>query len=187
MYEQELYAVARACHRWEHYLIHREFIIHSDHIALRQINNPFNTNRMHARWFTFLQRFIFTIQHKAGSLNKVVDVLSRHHQGLTIIQTEITDFERIKELYANDPDFMEHWKLGMAGSGNLRIKIKDGYLFFDGKLCILQTELRKKIIEEIHAGHLGCHFDRDKTIQQLEDRFFWPKLKIEAAKFVKHC
>lgn len=46
-YEQELYAVISACQTWEHYLIQREFIVHTDHLALWQINTSSSTNKMH--------------------------------------------------------------------------------------------------------------------------------------------
>lgn len=43
-YEQELYGLVRACQMCEHYLIQREFIIHTDHLALKQLNNPSTTS-----------------------------------------------------------------------------------------------------------------------------------------------
>jgi hypothetical protein len=36
-YDKELYALVRTLHTWQHYLWHREFIIHSDHEALKHI------------------------------------------------------------------------------------------------------------------------------------------------------
>lgn len=37
-YDKEFYAIVRALNHWRHYLIYKEFILFSDHEALRFIN-----------------------------------------------------------------------------------------------------------------------------------------------------
>lgn len=38
-YEQDLFAIIQAFHHWEHYLVQKEFILHSDHHALQFMNS----------------------------------------------------------------------------------------------------------------------------------------------------
>jgi len=37
IYDKELYALVRALQSWEHYLVSKEFVIHSDHESLKYI------------------------------------------------------------------------------------------------------------------------------------------------------
>ena len=39
----------------------------------------------------------------------------------------------------------------------------------------------------MHAGGLARHFERDKTITLVEDRFYWPYLKRDVARIVVQC
>ena len=39
----------------------------------------------------------------------------------------------------------------------------------------------------MHAGGLAGHFERDKTIALVEDRFYWPSLKRDVARIVAQC
>lgn len=59
---------------------------------------------MHARWMAYLQKFVFTVHHKAGVKNQVADALSRRAHNLTILKMSIPAFECLKELYPQVDD-----------------------------------------------------------------------------------
>jgi len=69
-YELEFYVVFWGLKHWGHYLIQQEFVLYSDHQALKFVNTQSNLNQMHARWIALLK-------HKAGQKNKVADALSK--------------------------------------------------------------------------------------------------------------
>ena len=49
-YDKELYALVRALKTWEHYLLSKEFVIHSDHESLKYIRGQCKLNKRHAKW-----------------------------------------------------------------------------------------------------------------------------------------
>ena len=76
-YEQELYVVVRAFKHWTYYLMHSDFILHSDHQPLKWLNSQKKLESMHARWAVFLQQFQYTFSYKPGVQNKAADALSQ--------------------------------------------------------------------------------------------------------------
>jgi len=56
-----------------------EFILHSDHEALKYIQRQHKLNSRHAKWVEYLQSLHFTIRRKSGKLNKGADALSRRY------------------------------------------------------------------------------------------------------------
>ncbi|KAK9157680.1 hypothetical protein Scep_004254 [Stephania cephalantha] len=183
-YEQELYAIMRALQHWEPYLIHTKFILHSDHVALQHLNSQKSLNRMHARWVLFLQKFTFVFKHKQGKANRVDDALSRRSHLLTTLSASLIGFDLLKDLYSSDWDFNEIWSNCLSHTNSGDYTIHESYLFKGSLLCIPQTSLRMVLIEELHANGLAAHLGRDKTISLVADRYFWPQLKRDFAKFM---
>jgi hypothetical protein len=92
-YDKEFYAVVQALRHWCHYLLPKEFVIYSNHDALRHLNSQKKLNFRHASWVEYLQRYNFALKHKAGIENKAADALSRRVTLLSMMSTNITGFE----------------------------------------------------------------------------------------------
>lgn len=93
--------MVRVFKHWEHYLVHKQFILHQ---SLQFLNSKKCLSSMHARWALFLQKFNFIFNHKGGEQNIVADALSRRTCVLTIIKNKVTSFESFNDLYQVDGD-----------------------------------------------------------------------------------
>ena len=175
-YDKEFYAIYRALFHWSQYLLYTPFVLFSDHEALKFINHQHKLNRRHATWVEFLQAYNFTIKHKAGVHNVVADALSRRHALVTSIQVQVVGFDVLKQLYEEDADFGEIWKVcaDKPFKGFVRM---EGFLFKGNTLCIPSCSLRLSILDELHGGKLGGHFGEAKTLA----------LEKDIARFVKKC
>ena len=54
-----------------------EFVLFSNHQALRYLNSQKKLNSRHAKWVEFLNEYSFVINHRAGVENKAANALSR--------------------------------------------------------------------------------------------------------------
>jgi len=52
-YDKELYTLIRALQTWEHYLVTKKFIIHTDHESLKYIKGQGKLNKRHAKWVEY--------------------------------------------------------------------------------------------------------------------------------------
>eukprot|EP01018_Ginkgo_biloba_P018949 Gb_14592 [translate_table: standard] len=134
VYDKEFYALVQALKYWRHYLLPREFMIFTDHQALKFINSQTKLNVRHAKWVETLQSFTFTLRYKSGKSNQVADALSRWTTMLTTMSVEVTDFISMKNQYKIDEEFQRAWayaKNPVTDNGDLfdEYFLQDRYLF----------------------------------------------------------
>ena len=167
-YDIEFYAVVQAVKHWRHYLFHREFVLYTDHEALKHLHNQDKISARHASWSAYLQQFTFVLKHKAGTSNRVADALSRRTNLLSTMTVQVPGFETFKELLQQDPYFATIL-LNLNAVENRDFLLVNGFLFHGNQLCVPDSSLRFKIIKELHdEGHVG----RDRTLQLVKTHYF---------------
>jgi hypothetical protein len=62
---------------WQHYLLSKEFVIHSDQESLKHLKGQPKLKHRHANWSEFIESFPYIVMYKKGKDNVVVDALSR--------------------------------------------------------------------------------------------------------------
>ncbi|XP_056848903.1 uncharacterized protein LOC130499034 [Raphanus sativus] len=185
-YDKELYALVRSLETWLHYLLSKEFVIHTDHETLKHLRGQTTLKKRHARWLEFVETFPYVIKYKKGKDNVVADALSRRHTLISTIEAKIMGFEYIKDSYLTDPDFQEVFRKTTKMAAGPFYQ-QDGFLFKEKKLCIPQGSMRELLVREAHGGgHMG-HFGRDKTLSVLTDHFFWPNMRKDVKNLCTKC
>ncbi|KAH9751433.1 hypothetical protein KPL71_014293 [Citrus sinensis] len=182
-YDVEFYAVVQALKHWQHYLIHKDFVLYIDHAALKHLNSQDKLSHRHATWTTFLQQFTFVVKHTYGESNRVADALSRRTSLLTRMHNQVLGFDTFRELYGTDPFFaplLEDVAAGFRSDYHLH----DRFFFKGNQLCLPDSSLRLKIIAELHnEGHMGC----DKTLALITNTCFWPTMRRDVYHYVETC
>jgi hypothetical protein len=172
---KKLYALVRTLQTWQHYLWPHEFIIHSDHEALKHIRSQTNLNRRHATWVEFIESFPYSIKHKNGKDNIIVDALSRRYTMLSQLEFKIFGLRTVKEQYADDSDFKDIVMHCKGGKPWGKFHVNDGFLFHTNKLYIPASSVRLLLLQEAHGGGLIGHFGVYKTQKILAAHFFRPR------------
>ncbi|KAF8109192.1 hypothetical protein N665_0101s0022 [Sinapis alba] len=180
-YDVKFYAIVQAIKHWRHYLFHKDFVLYTDHDALKHLSNQGKVSSLHASWIDYLQQFTFVIKHTSGASNRVADALSRRHSLLAVLHSSVPGFAAFVDLYPTDIYFGPFFEAAKEGRAS-EYTIHDGFLFRGTQLCIPDRSLRLQLITKLHQeGHVG----RDRTLHLVSTSYFWPSLRVE--RFVERC
>ena len=185
-YDKELYALVRALETWKNYLWLKEFVIHIDHESLKHLKRQGKLNRRHAQWMEFIETFPYVIKYKQGKKNIVANALSRRYALVFTLNAKLLGFEYVKELYVNDDDFASVFGACEKVTFGKFYRL-DGYLFRENKLCVPNSSMRELLVREAHGGGLMGHFGVRKTLDVLQEHFFWPKMKRDVERVCARC
>lgn len=189
-YDKEFFAIVQGLKKWRHFLFPKEFVLYSDNHPLQFINNQPKLNKKHAKWVEYLHSFTFVIKHTCGKLNKFANALRRVNLIIQDFQVGVVGFEEMVDMYKDDAKFKEIYAVVENPAVHNRSQWLDylfqgGLLFKSNKLCIPKCSMRENIIKEKHSGGLIGHFGQDKTISQVNNFYYWPKVKIDVKWFVE--
>ena len=185
-YEKELYALVRALDVWQHYLLPKEFVIHTDHESLKHLKGQGKLNKRHGKWVEFIEQFPYVIKYKHGKDNVVADALSRRYALINAVSSKLLGFEHVKNLYINDTDFGNVFVACEHGAFNSFYR-HDSYLFKGKKLCVPRCSMRDLLVLESYCGSLMGHFGVHKTYDTLFEHFYWPSMRKDVEKVCASC
>ncbi|PKI59742.1 hypothetical protein CRG98_019845 [Punica granatum] len=76
-YDVEFYAVVQAIKHWRHYLFHKDFILYTDHEALKHLHSQDKVSARHASWVAYLKHFTFVTHGQTEVVNRSLGNLLR--------------------------------------------------------------------------------------------------------------
>lgn len=194
--EKECLAVVWAIEKFRPYVEGTHFSVITDHFSLKWLHNLRDPSGRLARWSVKLQQYSFDITHRGGKENVVPDALSRSVPTIDIVSLaeeglgEIKDqwYARLCRNVESHPLKFSDWRVE---SGRLFKQCRNQYPVLAGSEfrwnLVVPKNQRKSTIELNHdvatAGHLGVH----KTFARLGQKYYWPKMKADVAKYIRSC
>jgi hypothetical protein len=190
-----------------------KFTVRTDHKSLEYFKTQPHLSARQTRWKDTIANFDFDIEYVQGKTNVVADGLSRivHQQtkeevlsmsilsepptfepppaqvnAATTSATASSLLNDVDAACANDPEYQRMMQQQHRPTD--KIQIKDGRLYCKQRLYIPNDRtLKTRILHECHDAASAGHLGKDKTIEQVKKRFYWPKMDEEIALYVTSC
>ena len=198
VHEQELLAIIRALGAWKCYLSGRKFKVMTDHRSLQYFKTQPQLSGRQSRWKDIIANFDFDIEYIEGEKNQAADGLSRrpdHQHSSSLLVPSVAAVNAVAVVRSSldvdirssslvDPSYQS--ALALRRTRTDPVQVKDGRLVCGDRVYVPRDlALQTRIMHECHdaAGHLG----KDKTLEQVKRRFYWPGMDSIIHKYVTSC
>jgi len=215
-HDLELAAVVHALKIWRHYLLGNTCHLYTNHKSLKYIFTQAELNMRQRRWLELIKDYDLEVHYHPGKANVVVDALGRkaHCNCLTVMPKDITlcqelenlgiemisqgslanlkiDFNLEAQIIAaqKEDKGMKYLKEKISNTAPTDFKVDDaGVVWFKNRLVVPKVpKLHQQILDEAHTTRYSIHLGSNKMYQDLKQRFWWTKMKIEIARYVAQC
>ncbi len=135
----------------------------------------------------------YTIKYKKGKENIVADALSRRgieEGNLHALSTAVPMWANdISGSYTGDTKVQQIiTTLLLNPTLPSKYSYQQGIVRYKGRIYIGSVgDLKKVIVNQMHATALGGHSGIDNTYKRLKQLFYWPGMKLDVENRVKDC
>jgi len=187
-YERELIGLVQAVRHWRPYLWGRQFVIRTDHYALKyMLDQRLSTVPQH-QWISKLFGFDFAVEYRPGRLNIVADALSRRDQSdmsIHVLSTPTFQFYHdLREEMEQNAE-LKTLRDTIAATRGDQWRVQNG-LIHRGRLVYIpftSTALQTALQLAHTTGHEGIQ----KTLQRLRRDFVIDNDRAVVRDFVHSC
>ncbi|XP_066311533.1 uncharacterized protein [Miscanthus floridulus] len=160
-----------AVEQWRHYLLHNEFIIHTDHRSLIHLNEQ----RLHTVWqqkvFTKLLGLRYKVQYRRGRENGTADALSRRGPPTELWALSSLTHDWLQELvqwYASDQEaHLLLSQLAIDPDARPPFSLHQGIIKYKSRIWLgCNTDVQKRVISALHDSPIGGHSGVPATFQK---------------------
>ena len=214
VHEQELLAIIHALKSWRHYLMGSKFKVCTDHHSLQYFKTQPQLSGRQSRWKDVIANYDFDIEYIEGRSNIVADGLSRradhqHSSQLLMpspspaaspvptvavivrhrLNAVTTLLAEIHETMARDVEYQRLLKQSKVALAKDKLRIEKSYLYYDETRLYVPADsaLRTRILRECHDAPTSGHLGKDKTVDSIKRRFYWPRMDADIVSYVIGC
>lgn len=186
--ERECLAVLTAIEKFRQYIEGTKFTVITDHASLLWLQNLKDPVGRLARWALRLQAHDYEIKHRKGRYMVVPDALSRSVEAIQLQSLEATtdqDYIDLRIAIARQPANFN----GLRLDGQIILKQMGQHSAVndDGWRIYVPADFRAQVLHQHHNEKLAAHGGYMKTICRLRERYYWPKMQRDTAKYVSDC
>lgn len=192
--QKECLAVLFAVEKLRPYLEGTKFTVVTDHWSLKWLHSIKDPMGRIARWSIRLQQYDFDVVHRKGKEHVVPDALSRSVPAIDALDCPSPTLDKPSDSWylamcRKVRDFPSKYPLWWLEDGKLYKKANFRYpeLSNESWLIVVPKEQRSVLIKSHHdppsCGHLGVF----KTFSKLAQRYYWPSMRHDVAKYVRRC
>ena len=212
VHEQELLAFVHCLKKWRHYLDLRPFKVFTDNRSLQWIKTSKKLSARQIRWLRYFQGYKFSIQHIPRERNEGADALTRYnweeHNDVRDLHDEETTSSLLNALNLvveadilreiKDKYRLDKWCANVLTNIQEQpqlfptMELRDGYLYEcsteRARLCVPRiNSVLTKVLSIVHDVPFAAHLGVDKTLERLQRKFYWPRMRRFVRKYVSTC
>nr|GEV07413.1 hypothetical protein [Tanacetum cinerariifolium] len=156
----------KAVKNWKALKTPSKSVIYTDHKSLQHIFSQKELNMRQHRWIELFSDSDCEIRYHPGKANVVTDALCRNERKEAVDES-----------------------VGLQkGLDKLIEQRSDGTLYYLDQIWVpLKGDVRTLIIDEAYKSKYSVHPRVDKMYYDLRDRYWWPGMKKDIAKYVSKC
>ena len=95
----------------------------------------------------------------------------------------------IHQVCGQDPEYVALLKKSAAALKKHGLHVERSYVYYAATRLYIPNDvaLKTRILQECHDAPLSGHLGKDKTIEQVKRRFYWPSMDEEILQYVRSC